>query len=49
MTGESNMFSSLDENTIGYNDIIFDDNSKGEVKGMGKIAIPNDHSQCVFS
>jgi hypothetical protein len=44
MTGESNMFSSLDENTIGYNDIIFCDNSKGEVKGLGKIAISNDHS-----
>jgi hypothetical protein len=44
MTGESNIFSSLDKNTIGYNDIIFGDNSKGEVKELGKIAISNDHS-----
>jgi hypothetical protein len=44
MTGDSNMFFSLDGEAIGYNNITFGDNSKGEVKGLGKIAISNDHS-----
>jgi hypothetical protein len=44
MIGDSNMFSSLDDEAIGYNDIIFGDNSKGEEKGLDKIAISNDHS-----
>jgi hypothetical protein len=43
MTGESNMFSSLNEDAIGYNNITFGDNSKGEVKGLGKISISNDY------
>ena len=38
------MFYSLDENVIGYSDIIFGDNSRGKVKGVGTIAISNDHS-----
>ena len=44
MTGYSKMFSSLDENIVGYSDIIFGDNSRGKVKGVGTIAISNDHS-----
>ena len=42
--GDSKMFSSLEENVIGYSDIIFGDNSRGIVEGVGKIAILNDHS-----
>ena len=38
------MFSSLDDNVVGYNDIIFGDNSRGKVKGIGTIAISSDHS-----
>ena len=38
------MFYSLDENVIGYSDIIFGDNSRGKVKGIGTIAISSDHS-----
>ena len=44
MTGDPMMFSSLDENVIGYSDIIFGDNSRGKIKGVGTIAISNDHS-----
>ena len=44
MTGGSKMFSSLDENIVGYSDIIFGDNSRGKVKGVGRITISNDHS-----
>jgi transposase InsO family protein len=44
MAGDSNMISSLDDKAIGYNNTTFDDNSKGEAKGLGKIAISNDHS-----
>ena len=44
MTGDPKMFSSLEENVIGYSDIIFGDNSRGKVEGVGKIAISNDHS-----
>ena len=32
MTGESKMFASLDGDVSGYNDIIFGDNCRGEVK-----------------
>ena len=38
------MFSSLDENVGGYSDIIFGDNSRGKVKGVGTIPISSDHS-----
>ena len=38
------MFSSLDENVVGYSDIIFGDNSRGKVKGVGTIPISSDHS-----
>ena len=44
MTGNSKMFSSLDENIVGYSDTIFGDNSRGKVEGVSKIAISNDHS-----
>jgi hypothetical protein len=44
MTGDPMMFSSLDENVDGYSDIIFGDNSRGKVKGVGTISISSDHS-----
>jgi len=43
MTGDSKMFSSLEENVIGYSDIIFGDNSRGKVEGVDKYAISNNH------
>ena len=45
MTGDSKMFSSLYEKVIGYSDIIFCDNSRGKIEGIGKIAISNDPPQ----
>jgi transposase InsO family protein len=44
MTGDPMMFSSVDENMVGYSDIIFGDNSRGKVKGVGTISISSDHS-----
>ena len=44
MTGDPKMSSSLDDNVVGYSDIIFGDNSRGKVKGIGTIAISSDHS-----
>ena len=44
MTGDPHMFTSLDEETDGQKRITFGDNSKGKVKGLGKVAISNDHS-----
>ena len=44
MTGDPKIFSSLDDNVVGYSNIIFGDNSRGKVKGIGTIAISNDHS-----
>ena len=44
MTGDPKMFSSLDDNVVGYSDIIFGDNSRGKAKGIGTIAISSDHS-----
>ena len=38
------MFFSLDNNVVGYSDIIFSDNSRGKVKGVGTITISSDHS-----
>ena len=32
MTGDPKMFYSLDDNVVGYSDIIFGDNSRGKVK-----------------
>ena len=45
MTGDARMFNS--NNSSGndsYDSIIFGDNGKGKVKGLGKIAISNDLS-----
>ena len=44
MTGYPMMFSTLDENVGGYSDIIFGDNRRGKVKGVGTIPISSDHS-----
>ena len=44
MTGDSRMFTSLDEEVDGQERITFGDNSKGKVKGLGKVVISNDHS-----
>ena len=44
MTVDPKMFSSLDDDVVGYSDIIFGDNSRGNVEGVGKITISNDHS-----
>ena len=44
MTGDPRMFTSLDEEVDGQERITFGDNSKGKVKGLGKVAILNDHS-----
>ena len=45
MTGDSRMFNSINPNDDnGVDSITFDDNGKGKVKGLGKIAISNDLS-----
>ena len=44
MTGEKKMFESLDGDASQYSDIIFGDNGKGKVIGLGKVAISNDLS-----
>ena len=44
MTRDPKMFSSLDDNVVDYSDIIFGDNSRGKVKGVGTIPISSDHS-----
>jgi transposase InsO family protein len=44
MTGEESMFSSLDPNGTSQENIIFGDDGKGKVIGLGKIAISNDLS-----
>jgi hypothetical protein len=45
MTGDTRMFNSINTNdSNGYDSIIFGDNGKGKVKGLGKIAISNDIS-----
>jgi hypothetical protein len=38
------MFTSLEENGECQEKITFEDNSKSKVKGLGKVAISNDHS-----
>jgi hypothetical protein len=43
MIGDSRMFNSINKNDDnGVDSIIFGDNGKGKVKGLGKIAISND-------
>jgi hypothetical protein len=45
MTGDLRMFNSINENKSDWIDsITFDDNGKGKVKGLSKIAISNDLS-----
>ena len=44
MIGDPRMFTLLDEDVDGQERITFGDNSKGKVKGLGKVAISNDHS-----
>ena len=44
MIGDPRMFTSLDEEVDGQERITFGDNSKGKVKGLGKVAISIDHS-----
>ena len=44
MTGERSMFSSYSPTTDSNENIIFDDNSKGGVIGLGKVAITLEHS-----
>ena len=44
MTGEKEMFSSFEENGGSHENIIFCDDGKEEVIGLGKIAISSDHS-----
>jgi hypothetical protein len=44
MTGEKRMFSSYEKNEDPQRTITFGDGNQGLVKGLGKIAIPPDHS-----
>jgi hypothetical protein len=45
MTGDSRMFNSINTNeSNGIDSIIFGDNDKGKIKGLGKITISNDLS-----
>jgi hypothetical protein len=44
MTGEKSMFSSYSPTTNSNENIIFGDNSKGEVIGLGKVSITLEHS-----
>ena len=45
MTGDSRMLNSINTNdSNGFDSITFGDNSKGKVKGLGKIIISNDMS-----
>jgi hypothetical protein len=45
MTDDARMFNSINTNdSNGYDSIIFGDNCKGKVKGLGKITISNDLS-----
>ena len=45
MTGDARMFNSINSNgNDGYDSITVGDNGKGNVKGLGKIAISNDMS-----
>jgi len=44
MTGEKNMFTSFQPNQTTSERIVFGDNSKGDILGLGKVAISNDNS-----
>jgi hypothetical protein len=43
MTGEKKMFTSYVKNRDSQDTIIFGDENQGKVKGLGKIAIMNEH------
>jgi len=44
MTGEKDLFTSLETDDIPKETIVFGDNSKGEVIGLGKIALAHNNS-----
>jgi hypothetical protein len=44
MTGEKELFTSLELHDIPKETIVFEDNSKGDVIGLGKFALSNDNS-----
>ena len=44
MTGEKNLFTSIEYDNIPKETIVFEDNSKGEVIGLCKIALAHDNS-----
>jgi hypothetical protein len=44
MTGDSKMFNTIKPNDSGIDSITFGNNKKGDVIGLGRIAISNDHS-----
>ena len=44
MTGEKNLFTSIEYDNIPKETFVFGDNSKGEVIGLGKIALTHDNS-----
>jgi hypothetical protein len=44
MTGVKDFFTSLELHDIAKETIVFGDNSKGDVIGLGKIALSNDNS-----
>jgi len=44
MTGEKNLFTSLKTDDIPKEAIVFGDNSKGEVIGLGKIVLTHNNS-----
>ena len=44
MTGDKNLFTSIEYDSIPKETIVFGDNSKGEVIGFGKIAPTHDNS-----
>ena len=44
MTGEKNLFTSIEYDNIPKKTIVFGDNSNGEVIGLGKIALTHDNS-----
>jgi hypothetical protein len=44
MTGDLRMLNSIKPNDSGIESITFGDNSKGDGRGLGRIAISNDHS-----
>ena len=44
MTGKKDLFTSLETNDISKEIIVLGDNSKGEVIGLGKIALTHNNS-----